>query len=89
MRSVFDLHLRSTLLRGARTSSDDDAPPPASARRALGRAPPPCPPRYTRREPHAEIAASDRTAPEARTYIVSDLRRQSWRTMTQRAPAGG
>jgi hypothetical protein len=26
MRSVFDLHLRSTLLRGARTLSDDDAP---------------------------------------------------------------
>jgi hypothetical protein len=26
MRSVFDLHLRSTLLRGARASSDDDVP---------------------------------------------------------------
>jgi hypothetical protein len=26
MRSVFDLHLRSTLLRGARTPSGDDAP---------------------------------------------------------------
>jgi hypothetical protein len=31
MRSVFDLHLRSTLLRGTRASSEDDAarqPPP-------------------------------------------------------------
>jgi hypothetical protein len=74
MRSVFELRLRSTLLRGARASSEGAPrqPPPgeSSGERRLRLL------RAILGEPHAEITASDRPAAGARPYLVSDLQGQ-------------